>query len=78
MNRLSPNRSQAWFPGRYLPVRHLNGIEVLPDVGRRAEVQIVKNTIHGTAAQLRSLAMQLLAAAVAVERVERREQVRAA
>jgi hypothetical protein len=62
------NRSQAWFPGRYVPVRHVQGVEVLPCAPqRRGGVQVAKTTIHGTAAELRALAVQMLAAAEAVE-----------
>jgi hypothetical protein len=62
MNRVIPaKRSQAWFPGRYIPVRHICGIEVLPLP--RAGVQVAKTTIHGTAPELRALAVQMLRAA---------------
>ncbi len=66
-----PNRSQAWFrPGRYvpfiyMPVSNIRGAEVLAE--SRGGVQISKTTIHGTAAELRALAVQLLRAAEAIE-----------
>jgi hypothetical protein len=65
----STRRSQAWFfPGRYVPIRHFHGVEVLSQVPtRRGGVQVAKTTIHGTAEELRSLAVQLLAAAEVVD-----------
>jgi hypothetical protein len=54
-------RSQAWFHGFYVAVRQFRGIEVLD--ARRRGVQISKHTIHGTAAELRDLATQMLRAA---------------
>ncbi|KWX02747.1 hypothetical protein C3Y87_03910 [Carbonactinospora thermoautotrophica] len=65
------NRSQAWFrPGRYvpvvyMPVSNIRGVEVLSQ--SRGGVQISKTTIHGTAAELRALAVQILRAAEAIE-----------
>lgn len=54
-------RSQAWFPGRYVPIRHLHGAEILdqPRVG----VRVNRTTLTGTAAELRGLASQLMLAA---------------
>jgi hypothetical protein len=63
---LPANRSQAWFPGRYVPVRHIAGIEIMPRQ-RRTGVHVAKTTIHGTADELRSLAIQLLRAAEMVD-----------
>lgn len=65
----APNRSQSWFPGHYVRVRDLHGIEVLPNEPRRRHggVRLSKSTLHGTAAELRALAVQLLAAAHRVD-----------
>jgi len=74
MNNTTASRSQAWFPGRYVRFRHLNGVEVLPKQRcRHGGVQVSKTTIHGTATELRALAVQLLAAA---ERVDPTPSVR--
>jgi hypothetical protein len=55
-------RSQAWNrPGRYFPVRHIQGIEVL-DQPRRG-VGVNGTTIHGSAEELRDFASQLLVVA---------------
>jgi hypothetical protein len=68
MSAIRPNRSQAWFPGTYVPVRHIHGLEFMPEEPRRrAGVQVAKTMIHGTAAELRSLAFQILAAAERIE-----------
>jgi hypothetical protein len=67
MTPTAPRRSQAWFPGTYVPLRHYQGAEVLPEGQRRGGVQVAKTTIHGTAAELRFLAVQLLAAAEKVD-----------
>ncbi|MEV4161446.1 hypothetical protein [Nonomuraea dietziae] len=56
------NRSQAWFPGVYVPVRHIRGIEFFPEQ-RRGGVRVAKTTIHGTAPELRALAAAILRAA---------------
>ena len=62
----TPKRSQAWFrPGRYVPVSYMHGIEVLSHP--RGGVRLGDGTIHGTAAELRALAVQLLRAANAVD-----------
>jgi hypothetical protein len=65
MSSTVAKRSQAWFPGRYVPVRHIQGVEVLPR--RRGNVQVAKTTIHGTASELRHLAAQMLRAADLVD-----------
>ena len=62
----APRRSQAWFrPGRYVPVSYVHGLEVLAD--SRGGVRLGEGTLHGTAAELRGLAVQMLRAAAAVE-----------
>ncbi len=59
-------RSQAWFrPGRYVPVSYVHGLEVLEHP--RGGVRLGDGTLHGTAAELRGLAVQLLRAAAAVD-----------
>ncbi len=61
-----PKRSQAWFrPGRYVPVSYVHGLEVLADP--RGGVRLGEGTLHGTAAELRGLAVQMLRAADALE-----------
>jgi hypothetical protein len=69
--------SRAWFPGRYVPVRHIQGIEAHTEQ-RRGCVQVAKTTIHGTAAELRSLARQLLLAAELVDSPRTASEVPAA
>ncbi len=64
---LAPNRSQSWFPGRYVRLRDLHGVEVLPTTRRHGGVRLSKATLHGTAGELRALAVQLLAAAERVD-----------
>jgi hypothetical protein len=54
-------RSQAWFPGKYVPVSHIHGAEIFTQP--RGGVRIDRTTIHGTAAELRDLGAQLVAAA---------------
>jgi hypothetical protein len=54
-----PRRSQAWFrPGRYVPVSYVHGLEVLAD--SRGGVRLGDGTLHGTAVELRALAVQML------------------
>ncbi|GII05476.1 hypothetical protein [Planobispora takensis] len=60
-------RSQAWFPGVYVPVRHIHGIEFASEQ-RRGGVRIFRTTIHGTADELRALATQMLRAAERLEK----------
>jgi hypothetical protein len=83
----APTRSQAWFPGRYIAVRYITGLEVLREQPRRLHggVAVSKTVIHGTARELRALAAQLLDAADRVEaeppgrhRVAPQRQLRAA
>ena len=62
-------RSQAWFPGVYVPIRHIHGAEIFEQP--RGGVRVDRTTIHGTAHELRQLASQLLLAA---HRMDRREQ----
>ena len=62
----TPRRSQAWFrPGWYVPVSCVHGLEVLAD--SRGGVRLGDGTLHGTAAELRTLAVQLIRAAAALE-----------
>jgi hypothetical protein len=66
MTSLTARRSQAWFrPGRYVPVSYVHGLEVLD--GPRGGVRLGEGTLHGTAAELRGLAEQMLRAAAALE-----------
>jgi hypothetical protein len=65
----SVKRSQSWFrPGVWVPVSNVRGLEVLS--GSRGGVQVGRTVIHGTPAELRGLAAQLLRAATRVERRE--------
>lgn len=59
-------RSRAWFPGRLVALTSLTGIEVI-DTRQRAAIQVSKTTIHGTPAQLRHFARQIMAAAELAE-----------
>jgi hypothetical protein len=59
-------QSRSWFPGRYVPVRVVQGLEVFPPQ-RRGCVQVSRTTLHGTAAELRALAWQMLRAADVLE-----------
>lgn len=61
-------RAQAWFPGVYVPIRHIHGVEIFEQP--RGGVSVNQNTLHGTAAELRQLGSQLLLAA---HRLERRD-----
>ncbi|MGH3840567.1 MAG: hypothetical protein ACRDS0_03845 [Pseudonocardiaceae bacterium] len=63
-------RTQAWFPGVYVPIRHIHGVEIFEQP--RGGVCVNRNTLHGTAAELRQLGSQLLLAA---HRLERRDAV---
>jgi hypothetical protein len=59
-------RSQAWFrPGRYVPVSYVHGLEVLAEA--RGGVRLGDGTLHGTAAELRGLAAQMLRAADVID-----------
>jgi len=87
MNQPIANRSQAWFPGRYIRVRYIHGLEVLPEEkrSRHGGAVVGKSVVHGTARELRALAVQLLAAAERVDptpsarrRAEAAPQLRAA
>ena len=61
---LPRNRVQTFLaPGRYVPVRHIAGIEVLRPV-HRLEVKVDTTTIRGTAADLFALGRQIMRAAV--------------
>lgn len=61
---LPRNRVQTFLaPGRYVPVRHIAGIEVLPRV-HRLEVKVDSTTIRGTATDLFALGLQIVRAAV--------------
>ena len=61
---LPRNRVQTFLaPGRYVPVRHIAGIEVLPLV-HRLEVKVDTTTIRGSAADLFALGRQIMRAAV--------------
>ncbi|MBS2538805.1 hypothetical protein KGQ20_39270 [Catenulispora sp. NF23] len=59
-------RSRAWFPGRMFALTNLTGVEVF-DPRRIGQVHISKTTLHGTPAQLRHVAQQLLNAAQLAE-----------
>ncbi|WP_329258754.1 hypothetical protein OG417_21350 [Actinoallomurus sp. NBC_01490] len=68
-------RSQAWSrPGRYFPVRHIQGVEVLDQP--RGGVGVNGTTLHGAAEELRDLASQLLLVAyrMGAEPVRRQPQ----
>lgn len=66
MTSSTPKRSQAWFrPGRYVPVSYVHGLEVLAHP--RGGVRLGDGTLHGTAAELRDLANQMLRAAEVLE-----------
>lgn len=61
-------RSGSWFQKgcRYFALRQLTGIEVLPPQ-HRATVQVARTTLHGSPAELRHLARQLMRAAALAE-----------
>ena len=56
--------SRAWFPGTYVPVSRIEGVEVLsPARHQRVEAAVSKSTVfHGTPGQLLSAAASLLRA----------------
>jgi len=60
-------RSQAWFPGRYIPVHLIQGVEVFDQ--RRGRVRIGTTTIHGTTGQLRALAAEIMRAVDEADRL---------
>lgn len=62
---LPRRRSQAWFPGVYVPIRHIHGAEIFEQT--RGGVSVNRHTLHGTAAELRELGNQLLLAAHQLE-----------
>jgi hypothetical protein len=64
---MSLSRSQSWFPGRYVPVRGIHGIEVFSQRRAGVHLGVSKTTIHGTAAELRALAAQMWRAAEEVD-----------
>ena len=58
---MSVQTSRAWFPGTYVPVARIQGVEVLPARSRRIEAAVSKGTVfHGTRAQLIAAAQALL------------------
>lgn len=58
---MSVQTSRAWFPGTYVPVARIEGVEVLPARSRRIEAAVSKGTVfHGTRAQLIAAAKALL------------------
>lgn len=61
MSSSKVGRSASWFQKgcKYFPLRHLTGVEVLPQQ-RRATVQVAGTTLHGTPAELEALAHRLL------------------
>ena len=61
-----PTQSRSWFPGRFFALTNLTGVEVF-DSRRRTAIQVSKTTLHGTPAQLRHFASQLMAAAELAE-----------
>ena len=55
--------ARAWFPGVYVPVTNLTGVEVLPARSRRVVATVTNGTVfHGTRAQILAAARALLAA----------------
>lgn len=64
--QLPPNRAQSWFPGVYVSIRHIQGVEFASE-SRRTGVRVFRTTLHGTASELRNFAAQLLAAADRLE-----------
>ena len=74
-NSLPRRRTQAWFPGVYVPIRHLHGAEIFTEP--RGGVRVNRTTLTGTAAELRDLASQLMLAAYRLDEaksVNRRPQ----
>lgn len=67
-SQLSRRRSQAWFPGRYVPIRHIHGAEIFEEP--RGGVQVNRTTLTGTAAELRDLAGQLMLAAYRLDQAK--------
>jgi hypothetical protein len=66
-NALPRNRVQTFLaPGRYVPVQHIAGVEVLSPV-HRLTVTVDVTTIRGTAAELFALGRQMMRAAVEVD-----------
>jgi len=65
---LARRRSQAWFPGRYVPIRHIHGAEIFKQP--RGGVCVNGHTLHGTAAEMRDLGSQLLLAAYRLDQAK--------
>ena len=61
-------RSRSWFQGRYFALANLTGAEV-HDSRTNCSVQVSKTTLHGTPAQMRQVARQLMRAADLAEAV---------
>lgn len=67
--RQSPTRrSQSWFPGVYVPIRHIHGAEIFEQP--RGGVRVHRTTLTGTAAEMRDLASQLLLAAYRLDQAQ--------
>ena len=53
--------TRAWFPGTYVPVARIEGVEILPSRSFRVEAAVSKGTVfHGTRAQILAAAQALL------------------
>ena len=61
---MSVQSSRAWFPGTYVPVARIQGVEVLSSVRhQRVEAAVSKSTVfHGTPGQILAAAAALLRA----------------
>ena len=68
---MSVQTSRAWFPGTYIPVAQIRGVEVLSARSHRVEAAVSKGTVfHGTRAQIIAAANALLRAVAEADAVE--------
>ena len=62
--------ARAWFPGVYVPVTNLAGVEVLPGRSRRVMATVTNGTVfHGTRSQVLAAARAMLAAVAEADQV---------
>lgn len=58
-----PTRSQAFRPGKYVPLSRITGAEILDD-RHPVAVEVAKTTIHGKSSQIFDVGLRMLRAAI--------------
>jgi hypothetical protein len=58
-----PTRSQAFRPGKYVPLSRITGAEILDD-RHPVAVEVAKTTIHGKSSQIFDVGLRVLRAAI--------------